>query len=521
VLPNRRYLTCCATVLALLIGSSSAVAKTHAAHTARISGVVVSIDAKRHTLKLHLKHVKLPRVATAASAGGSSTILVAFDHATVKGPNGAVAIGEDVSVTTTGPVVGATAVASSIDVVGQSNGGDSGKGAAVPGQVTAVDPTNGTLTLAVTSTDSQGKSQDSSVIVTLGASTILAVGDTNGDGHATLADVVVGDHVVVFTADATANPIAAIGILDASHTGGDHQGGDGSHGELTKIPGSVTGVDMAGSNLTLSVSDGTLAGHTITVHLGDHTSFGGQDSGHHGPIGLGDVAAGDSVVVYTRDATTTPIVAVGVVDESKSSGNSSTSPSSTSTVGQTQRFGGIVTDVRGDGLTVNVTSGGPLSGQTVVVSVPPTTSLDGATGAGGGPESLSNVAVGDGVEVYTHSESTSPIIAVGVRDDGRPSDGSTSPTPPSGAVLPQRFGGVVTGVSTGGLTVNVLSGGPLSGQTVTVSVPSTASFKGPGGGPETLANIAVGDAVEVYTPSESASPIVAVGVVDDGVWSGS
>ena len=316
MLLNRRFLTCCATVLALLIGSSSAVAKTHAAHTARISGVVVSINAKRHTLKLHLKRDKHPRVATTASAGGSSTILVEFDHATVKGPNGAVAIGDDVSVTTTGPV-GATAVASSIDVVGQSNGGDSGKGAAVPGEVTAVDPTNGTLTLAVTSTDSQGHSQDSSVIVTLGATTILAVGDTNGNGHVTLADVAVGDHVVVFTADATANPIAAIGILDASHAGGDHQGGDQSHGDFTAIPGSVTSVDTAGSSLTLTVSDGALAGQTITVHLGDHTSFGGENSGHDGPISLGDIAAGDTVVVYTRDATTSPIVAVGVVDKTR------------------------------------------------------------------------------------------------------------------------------------------------------------------------------------------------------------
>jgi hypothetical protein len=493
-------------VLALLISSSSAVAKTHAAHTARISGVVVSINAKRHTLKLHIKHVKHPRVATTASAGGSSTILVEFDHATVKGPNGAVAIGEDVSVTTTGPV-GATAVASSIDVIGQSNGGDSGKGAAVPGEVTAVDPTNGTLTLAVTSTDSQGKSQDSSVIVTLGASTILAVGDTNGDGHVTLADVVVGDHVVVFTTDATANPIAAIGILDASHAGGDHQGGDGSHGELTAIPGSVTSVDMAGLNLTLSVSDGALAGHTITVHLGDHTSFGGENSGHDGPISLGDVASGDSVVVYTRDATTTPIVAVGVVDKNKSGGHGSTT---LKLVG----LQGTVASVGSTSLQLTVIGDGSLAGQTVTVDVGASTRFKGAT-ADGSAFTLANVHVGDQLRVYSASIDVQPIVALYIGDGPSTADSHSAPTT-SGDTL--RFTGVVTEVRGDGLTVTA-SDGPLSGQSVVVVVPSSASLDGAagtGGGPESLTNVAVGDTVAIYTHSASGSPLVAVGVRDYG-----
>jgi hypothetical protein len=493
-------------VLALLISSSSAVAKTHAAHTARISGVVVSINAKRHTLNLHVTHaLKQHKLATAASAGGSSTILVAFDHATVKGPNGAVAIGEDVSVTTTGPV-GATAVASSIDVIGQSNGGDSGKGAAVPGEVTAVDPTNGTLTLAVTSTDSQGQSQNSSVIVTLGASTILAVGDTNGDGHVTLADVVVGDHVVVFTADATANPIAAIGILDASHAGGDHQGGDGSHGELTAIPGSVTSVDTAGSNLTLSVSDGALAGHTVTVHLGDHTSFGGEDSGHDGPIGLGDVATGDSVVVYTRDAMTTPIVVVGVVDKNKSGGQGSTT---VKLVG----LEGTVASVGSTSLQLTVSGDGSLAGQTVTVDVGTSTRFKGTT-TDGSAFTLANVHVGDQLRVYSASTAV-PIVALYIGDSPSTAVSHSAPTT-SGDTL--RFTGVVTEVRGDGLTVTA-GDGPLSGQSVIVAVPSSASLDGAagtGGGPESLTNIAVGDTVAIYTHSTSGSPLVAVGVRDYG-----
>ena len=428
MLLNRRFLTCGATVFALLIGSASAVAATHAAHTTRMSGVIVSINATRHTLKLRVTHgTKHHKAVTvrAASAGDSRGILVAFGDATVHGPNGAVAVGEDVTVTTTG-TVGQTAVASSIDVIGQPNGGTAGKGAAVPGEVTAVDPTNGTLTLTVRATDSQGQSQDSSVIVNVSASTILAVGDTNGDGQITLADVAVGDHVVVFTLDASANPLAAIGILDASHAGGDHQGGgQGDHGAFTAIPGTVTSVDVAGSSLVLTVADGALAPKTVTVDLGEHTSFGGHDSGNDGPINLSDISVGDNVTVYTRDATSTPVVAVGIVDSSNAgSGDSSghgsgdgSGQTTTSTNALPTRFGGLVTAVRGDGLTVNVTSGGPLSGQLVVVSVPPTASLEGATGAGGGPESLTNISVGDAVEIFTHDASGSPVVAVGVRDD--------------------------------------------------------------------------------------------------------
>jgi hypothetical protein len=428
VVLNRRFLTCVATMFALLIGSSSAVAATpatHATHKTRISGVIVSINATRHTLKLRvthgIKHHKV-RAGHVASAGDSRGILVAFGDATVHGPNGAVAVGEDVTVTTTG-TVGQTTVASSIDVIGQPNGGTAGKGAAVPGEVTAVDPTNGMLTLTVRATDSQGNSQDSSVIVNVSATTILAVGDTNGDGQVTLADVSIGDHVVVFTLDATANPLAAIGVLDASHAGGDHHGvGDGAHGSFTAIPGTVTSVDVAGQSLMMTVGDGALAGTTMTVDLGEHTSFGGEDSGNDGPITLSDISVGDTVTVYTSDATTTPVVAVGVADNSKATGGDSSgggggSQSSAPSSALPTRFGGLVTAVRGDGLTVNVTSGGPLSGHVVVVSVPSTASLEGATGAGGGPESLSNISVGDAVEIFTHDVSGTPVVAVGVRDD--------------------------------------------------------------------------------------------------------
>ena len=101
---DRRLLTCVVTMIALLIGATSALAKTQSAHSTRISGVVVGINAKRHTLKLRVAHTAKHRVAAAraAAAGGSSTIVVVFGDAKVSGPDGAVSVGDDVTVTTNG-----------------------------------------------------------------------------------------------------------------------------------------------------------------------------------------------------------------------------------------------------------------------------------------------------------------------------------------------------------------------------------------------------------------------------------
>jgi len=512
VLANRRFLTCCATVLAIALGASSAIAKAPATHTGRISGVVLSINAKRHILTLRVKHAAKARrtvLARAAMVGGSSTILVTFEHATVNGPNGAVAVGDDVTVTTTGSS-GSADVASSIAVIGQPNGGDAGKGAAIPGTVTAVDSAGGTLTLAVRSTDGQGQSQERSVIVTVGASTILAVGDTNGDGKISLADVSQGDHVVVFTQDATANAIAALGILDASHAGGDHHGGgDAPRTPPTPIPGTVTSVDPTGHTLSLTVSEGTLSGQTITVDVAPNTSFGGQDSGGDGEFRLDSINPGDGVVVYTRDATADPIVAIGVVDTT-TKGASSTAPVSAPVL---DAFEGTAGPVGVDSFQVTVAGDGPLGGQTVTVAVTATTRVKGVT-SDGSPFVLVDIKPGDQVRLYTTSLDPQALVAVFV-GDGAPGAATSTTTSPAPAPPPPptRFGGAVTAVLGGALTVTVTSGGPLHGQSVIVAVPPTASLKGV----TSLAGVSVGDSVEIYTTSAPGSPIVAVGVIDDSV----
>ena len=418
----RRLLSVCAVLVASLALVSSAVARPHVRHAHRVSGLVAAINVAQHTLKLRLHHGAKRHAASAgiATASGAGTIVVSFANATVSGPNGAVAVGDHVTVTTNGPV-GPSAVASSIQVIGHPNGGDAGKGAAIPGTVTAID-SGGTLTLAVGSRDSQqGEAQDSavqagSVTVSVPAATILAVGDTNGDGTITLGDISEGDHVVVFTADATADPIVAVGILDASQPGANSHEGDSSPqgsggGDGNGAPsyqafaGTVAALGPPNA-ITVTVSgDGPLGGQTVTIDVTAATHYKGVP-------GYGSIAVGDQVRVYSQSLAPLPIVAVFIGDGPGGSDSGSPPPApAPAPASSPTRFGGTVTDVRGDGLTVTVTSGGPLSGQSVIVAVPAGTAFVGVA-------SLSGVSVGDAVEIFTASTAGSPVRATKVSDEG-------------------------------------------------------------------------------------------------------
>ena len=433
MLPIRRLLSCAAVLFAALAFTSSALAASHKSHSRRVSGVVLAINAKQHTLKLRVKHAAKHHAAAAAvratAAGADNTIVVSFGNATVSGADGAVTVGDHVKVTC--GTLGSATVASAIDVIGQPNGGDAGKGAAVPGTVTAVDSLKGTLTLALGSGGSQSQqsggsqgspqshdsqAQSSSVNVTVDGTTILAVSDTNGDGQITLGDIAIGDHIVVFTADATADPIVAVGILDASQPGANHHegdssqssGGSGDGGGQTyqNVNGTVAAlVPPNGLQVTVS-GDGPLAGQTVTVDVTSTTHY-------KGVAGFAAIAVGDQVRVYSQSLTPSPIVALFIGDGNGGSSSDSQPPSSGQSApaaATPTRFGGTVTDVRIDGLTITVTSEGPLNGQSVVVAVPPSTTFVGVS-------SLSGVAVGDMVEIRTADAGGSPVVASSVSDD--------------------------------------------------------------------------------------------------------
>jgi hypothetical protein len=253
------------------------------------------------------------------------------------------------------------------------------------------------------------------VNVTVDASTILAVSDTNGDGHITVADIAIGDHIVVFTADATADPIVAVGILDASQPGANHHegdsssssGGSGDGGGQTyqNVNGTVAAL-VAPNGLQVTVGgDGPLAGQTVTVDVTSSTHY-------KGVTGYGAIAVGDAVRIYSQSLTPSPIVALFVGDGPSGSSSDSppANPPAPAAVTPT-RFGGTVTDVRGDGLTISVTSEGLLSGHSVIVAVPASTTFVGVS-------SLSGIAIGDAVEIYTADATASPVVASKVYDDG-------------------------------------------------------------------------------------------------------
>ena len=424
---HHRLLACAAAALAILIAVPAALASTGAHHSRQVHGRVIAINARHHTLRLRILHAKR---ASTASAGGGQALVVSFGDAKVSGPDGAISVGDNVVVTESGNGSG-TPVATQINVIGQANGGDAGKGAALPGEVTGVDAAAGTLTVAVLGTDSQGNSQMTSVIVNVSSSTILAVSDTNGDGKITIADIQTGDHVIVFTTDATVNPMVAVGILDASHSGGDHQGGGGDGPQATPIPGTVTTV--GGSDLKINVTDGPMSGQALDVKVTPQTSYGGEDGNGDGNFGLSDISAGDSVVVYTPDPTPGSVVAVGVVDRT----SHDSSP-------QYAAFNGTVTGPVGTGSAQVLVGGdGPLAGQTVTVEVSSTTHYKGQNASGGQVTTLADVQSGDIVSVYVlGSLSATPIVAAYFADRGTGTSSgppASPPSPPTPTTTPLAF----------------------------------------------------------------------------------
>src|SRR5262249_21282554 len=161
-------------------------------------GVVRSINFRKHSIT----------VAVRSSKRGHHVRVMTFRFtpATVSGTKGIFTVGEKVKITSS-DATSSGGDAGTITVIGTPNGGDSGNGAAISGTVTAVDPTSGTITLGIG--DDGGSAQ--SVVVEVTSNTILAI--PGSSGSPSINDIHVGDHAVVFTADVTASPIVALGVL--------------------------------------------------------------------------------------------------------------------------------------------------------------------------------------------------------------------------------------------------------------------------------------------------------------------
>jgi hypothetical protein len=406
---------------AFVVAASSAVAKTHA-HAKTLTGVVTSVNAKRHTLRLRVSRTAA-RAARAASAAHGRVVTLSFGEADVAGPNGAVVVGDHVTVTMAASSGHGATVAAAIAVIGQPNGGDAGQGAAIPGTVTVVDSADGSLTI-----ETGGGELDVSVT----DSTVIAVAGSNDASSVALSDISAGDHVIVFTDDASADPVVAIGILDSDPSS-----------TITPPPshvsfgGIVEGLDAPDSTVSVLILNGSLAGQTKDVAITDSTKFENVDGDTDASFSIADINVGDLVSVGTSTLDSNPIAATIFCDAgsatsvltgtgsgdgsgggSGDSGSGSDDGSTGSTGSDTPlRFAATVTVVGSDGLTV-VPTNGPLSGQTVRVRVTSQTSFELLDVPTDVSQLQNDVSVGDTVEVYTLSESATPLTAIGLIDYG-------------------------------------------------------------------------------------------------------
>ncbi len=503
-------LMCALSVAALAVPTAGAATR---ARTTRVTGVVRSINAARHSVT----------IATTTSSGRvHHTKLLTFNvtAANVLGHHGTVAVGDRISVTLSGSGAGGSGGATTIRVLGVVNGGTGGNGAVVAGEVSAVDASNGTVTLLTPSAGSE-QSPAQTVLVEVTSSTVLAVRPA-ADGSVSLSDINTGDHVIVITADVTADPIVALGVIDSSNLGSNH-----SDPTLPPAPpvapqqsvtGVVTSIDAAGGSLLLTDQ----AGAGVTVLVGDQTPVY-QVSGSSGKASaLDQINPGDTVRVRFTGDLSSQITASVVYDMGPAptppppTPPTPTPPGPTPPSTQTKSITGVVTSVDLTGSSVEIDSGGT----SVDVLINDQTAIYQLIGNSGRLWTLGQVNSGDGARVKFTGDLSSQITATVFYDLGpsnapAPPVNPTPPTPPA----PSQTGhinGTVTHVyaNDDALEIALADGGSLlvavNGRTVIDNI------AGGGNQPETLAEIQIGDSVEVTWTSAGLSYVTASEINDGG-----
>ncbi|QEC47976.1 hypothetical protein FSW04_10625 [Baekduia soli] len=203
-------------------------------------------------------------------------------------------------------------------------GGDAPALQTVAGTVSAVSP--GALQVQIPAAGRPGPERLASLSgVTIDVSvtprTRLWVTDVDGDGSVTLADVAVGDQVIISTADAFADPVVAAVVLDRTHqppTPSDHHD-DGDATPGTPATAATPGTDPAGPSRAGARALRRLLHRTLRAHVhatgyasGDLTVTLTSLDGLHGrPAATGAALAGRAARVLVDDRTA--VVAGGVV----------------------------------------------------------------------------------------------------------------------------------------------------------------------------------------------------------------
>ncbi len=497
-----------AVTLAAPVAGAHARVATHA-RTTKITGVVRSINIAHHTITV---------ATTVPSGRGHRTKLITLDvsSASVTGHHGSFAIGDKVSITATGMNSSGTGTATTIAVIGVPNGGSNGHGAAIAGTVTTVDESSGMLTLSLPGAGAAAATQSLAVEVT--ASTILAVQDA-GSSAVSLSDINTGDHVIVMTADVTANPIVALGVIDSSHPGSNHSDPTLPPAPAThqSVTGVVTGVDLDGS---LAITD--QAGDAVTVMVGRRTPVYALSGDTGQASALADVNVGDTVRVRYKGDLSSTITADVVYDLGPARTppvdppTPPAPPSPTPATGN-ESVSGVVASI--DQADSQLVITGTEVAENITVVVADTTSVyeisDG--GAEGKTATLADVKVGDTVKVRFTGVLASTITATVLYDTGTwiPPAPPSPPTPPP-PTLPQTGSvtATVTGVYPKDDAITVTAGGIEIA--VVYNDETVYSDSAPGASePATIADINVGDSLSVTWSSASAHYVVA-SEIDDG-----
>lgn len=422
-------------LVAALLPAGAQARSGHRSHRVKLTGVVSAVSAARHTITVRVKTARHNRrhgrrANLARRSPRTRSVVVDVANAAIHGSDGTVTVGDHVVITVL-PHPSGSGEAVAHDVVvevpaPEVGHGDHGRGAVLPGTVTVVDSAAGTLTLRVHRDEHGVDMTDTTVDVTVDGHTFYAVTDANGDGSGGLDDIAAGDKVVVFTADGSANPVLARGILDHTHRpAGDHHENPGPveppH-RLTAFPGKVTAVDQ--NSLTVLVSgDGPLGGHSVTAAVGSDTTYAVADVNGDASRDLNDVAVGDDVVVFTANASVSPVAARGILDRThppvNHEGDEHHSPPPPPPA--FQYVPGQVTALGADTFTVHVSGDGPLAGHDVTVSTTADTVFRVADTDGSGHPGLEDIALGDQIVLATANRTADPILAWGVLDVTHPS----------------------------------------------------------------------------------------------------
>lgn len=268
------------------------------------------------------------------------------------------------------------------------------------GEVTAVDPAGGTITV-----------QPSIAGVALpeftlhvSDSTQFEVDDQNDDSTKDLNDIQVGDRLKALVALPMdpANLQAVKIISKAPEHSGRH---------AARLSGQVIAIDSAGGTADLAVDEGPLAGQTVTVNFSAATNIEVDDQNGDGSQNWDDVQSGDQLAVVIDNPTDLNVIMAwdhGPAEQGDNGGDQGDDNGGDNGGGGTFTPPAVLIgtisafDLSAGTLTMDVV-GGPLDGQSVTVKLSWRTALGTTDNNADGRHNWRDVQVGDHIGVIVNN----------------------------------------------------------------------------------------------------------------------